>query len=124
MEGKLAYKTPKTNLDKNDQEDASAKDFHTGNENSEDDDATELGGCIGRKRSDTLDLFNDEIFNEKRRHRSDTMDFLTAAIAGDMGQYSIDGIQEEGADDDEIARNLMMRRATVGTFHSVCSKVG
>ncbi|KAL3809023.1 hypothetical protein ACHAXA_010918 [Cyclostephanos tholiformis] len=97
LEGKAPYKTSK-NLDKNDQRDVSTKDFPIANEDYEDDDATELGGCTGRKRSGTFDLLNDEIFHEKRRQRSDTMDFLTAAIAGDMG-HDLDAAVAATADD-------------------------
>lgn len=86
------------NHNKNDQRDVSAKDVPTANQESEDDDVTEPGGCTSRIRSDTLDSFNDEIFGERRRHRSDTMDFLTAAIAGGMG-HDLDAAVAAAADD-------------------------
>ena len=97
LQGESSYRTP-GNLDKNDQREVSAKDVPTANEESEDDDVTEPGGCTGRTRSNTLDSFNYEIFGGRRRHRSDTMDFLTAAIAGGIG-HDLDAAVAAAADD-------------------------
>ena len=97
LQGESSYRTP-GNLDKNDQREVSAKDVPTSNEESEDDDVTEPGGCTGKTRSNTLDSFNDSIFGERRKHRSDTMDFLTAAIAGGIG-HDLDAAVAAAADD-------------------------
>jgi len=62
----------------------------------EDDIATESENSASRIRSNTLDSIQNAVFGG--RNRSDTMDFLTAAVAGDMG-HDLDAALAAAADD-------------------------
>lgn len=69
-------------------------------EYSDNDDVTEPGGTGSRRRSNTFDSLNDDSFGGQRRQRerSDTLDFLTAAIAGGMG-HDLDAATAAAAGD-------------------------
>jgi len=74
--------------------------FANEDECSDNDDLTEPGGTGIRRRSNTFDSLNDDSFSGQRRQRerSDTLDFLTAAIAGGMG-HDLDAATAAAADD-------------------------
>ena len=62
----------------------------------EDDIATASVGSDARTRSNTIESFNNAL--KSSRSRSDTIDFLTAAVAGDMG-HDLDAAMAAAAED-------------------------